>query len=241
MTLIHDEGDLIRKTAAAKALQEKNHHHSNTHPRLPKSFTEVKDKTDAARHGRGDTKPAVAIQNPVANWEPKDYLQLTGDATTQAKLIATNSAYFEEQITKGLSLGRREAVLFAKECFDTGNCMDKLELAVNYEDKMHNYVITDAARNVNRIKAELAEAENHEKFVRERQLMSTGKSRALISIVRKGLYYIGEAIMFDDTEDPMALDGAKEKWCNSLIEVQQHMAKGNAESIELIMKKLRDD
>ena len=191
---------------------------------------------------------SLAIYDPVANWKPKDYLQIIGGATPQAKFIATNPAYFKEQITKALTLGRRGAVLFSNECSGSEQCMDKLELSVNHEDTMHNHVITEAARNVNRIKAELdrikaelAEAEIHEKFVRERQSMSTGKSRALISIVRKGLRCIGEAVMFDDTDDPMALNGAKEKWCNSLIEVQQHMAKGDEESIELILKKMKDD
>ena len=58
---------------------------------------------------------SLAIHDPVANWEPKDYLQIIGSATPQAKFIAINPAYFKEQITKALTLGRRGAVLFSNE------------------------------------------------------------------------------------------------------------------------------
>ena len=71
--------------------------------------------------------------------------------------------------------------------------------------------------------------------------MSTGKARAFIAIVHKGLRCIDEATVFEDVDDPMALNGAKENWCNGLVEVQQLMTKGDEESIELILKKLKDD
>ena len=162
-----------------------------------------------------------------ADYEPKDYIDTIRSATTQAKLVGTNQAYFKGQIAKTVNHSRPEAVQFAKECAGTEESLTGIELSLNREDKIHYHAIADAARIVSqtkealaRLQTELAEAEKHETFVRERQLMSTGKARAFIAIVRKGLRCIDEAAVFEDFDDPMALNGAKEKWCNSLVEVQ---------------------
>eukprot|EP00578_Thalassiosira_sp_NH16_P023947 CAMPEP_0181093092 /NCGR_PEP_ID=MMETSP1071-20121207/9265_1 /TAXON_ID=35127 /ORGANISM="Thalassiosira sp., Strain NH16" /LENGTH=228 /DNA_ID=CAMNT_0023175311 /DNA_START=161 /DNA_END=847 /DNA_ORIENTATION=- len=191
---------------------------------------------------------SIQTKNPYEDYSFRPYHDFEELGGALAKNISKNPAYYEFQIEKGLSGSAKEMVALSKEVTQAEFSIEKVERLINTEDLAYNSLIitndrelADAEAAAAAAAAKVEEVQSRGKLLRQNQLMTTGKAKAFVYVVKKALRNIQRAMMSDVKDGLLEMESNKREWSIGIKDDQDCMLNGEANAIELILAKMRDE
>eukprot|EP00578_Thalassiosira_sp_NH16_P000701 CAMPEP_0181139300 /NCGR_PEP_ID=MMETSP1071-20121207/34710_1 /TAXON_ID=35127 /ORGANISM="Thalassiosira sp., Strain NH16" /LENGTH=193 /DNA_ID=CAMNT_0023226201 /DNA_START=21 /DNA_END=603 /DNA_ORIENTATION=- len=180
---------------------------------------------------------SIQTKNPYEDYSFRPYHDFEELGGALAKNISKNPAYYEFQIEKGLSGSAKEMVALSKEVTQAEFSIEKVERLINTEDSE----LADAEAAAAAAAAKVEEVQSRGKLLRQNQLMTTGKAKAFVYVVKKALRNIQRAMMSDVKDGLLEMESNKREWSIGIKDDQDCMLNGEANAIELILAKMRDE